>query len=52
MTLKEKEFKVNKVLDEVHKTTEAEIEIVSDPFSLDMELVAAIRLIQKNERGR
>ena len=27
-------------------------EIVHDPFTLDMEIVSAIRLIQKNERGR
>jgi len=25
---------------------------VHDPFTLDMEIVSAIRLIQKNERGR
>jgi hypothetical protein len=29
-----------------------EEEIVHDPFSLDMDIVSAIRLIQKNERGR
>ena len=52
MTMKEKEFKVNKILQTVHNTTEAEVEIVHDPFSLDMEMVSAIRLIQKNERGR
>jgi hypothetical protein len=45
MTMKEKEFKVNKILQTVHNTTEAEVEIVHDPFSLDMEMVSAIRLI-------
>jgi phage anti-repressor protein len=33
-------------------TDEAETEIVHDPFTLDMDIVSAIRLIQKNERGR
>jgi len=32
MTMKEKEFKVNKILESVHNTTEAEVEIVQDPF--------------------
>jgi len=50
--MKEKEFKINFELKRIHNTTEAEVEIVHDPFSLDMEMVSAIRLIQKNERGR
>lgn len=33
-------------------TNEPEEEIVHDPFALDMDVVSAIRLIQKNERGR
>ena len=33
-------------------TAEPEEEIVHDPFTLDMDVVSAIRLIQKNERGR
>ena len=33
-------------------TAEPEEEIVHDPFTLDMDIVSAIRLIQKNERGR
>ena len=33
-------------------TAEPEEEIVHDPFALDMDVVSAIRLIQKNERGR
>ena len=51
-SMNEKEFIVNKVLMSIHQTTDAEVEIVHDPFSLDMEMVSAIRLIQKNERGR
>lgn len=31
---------------------DVEEEIVHDPFTLDMDVVSAIRLIQKNERGR
>jgi len=52
MTMKEKEFKVNKILQTVHNNTEAEVEIVHDPFSLKMDMVSAIRYISKNERGR
>lgn len=33
-------------------TADPETEIVHDPFTLDMDVVSAIRLIQKNERGR
>ena len=29
-----------------------EIEVVQDPFTLDIDMVQAIRLIQKNDRGR
>lgn len=52
MTMKEKEFKISNLLQTTHNTTEPEFEIVHDPFALDMEMVSAIRLIQKNERGR
>jgi len=33
-------------------TADYEEEIVHDPFTLDMDIISAIRLIQKNERGR
>lgn len=33
-------------------TTEAVEEVAYDPFTLDLEITSAIRLIQKNERGR
>jgi phage anti-repressor protein len=33
-------------------TDDPEEEIVHDPFTLDMDVVSAIRLVQKNERGR
>lgn len=33
-------------------TTEPVEEVAYDPFTLDLEITSAIRLIQKNERGR
>ena len=33
-------------------TDEPEEEIVHDPFTLDMDIIQAIRIIQKNDRGR
>lgn len=57
--MKEKEFLLTKMMD-THQSgpagtylgSEPVEEIVHDPFTLDMEIVSAIRLIQKNERGR
>ncbi len=51
-SVKEKQFIVDKILEQAHQSAEPEVEIVHDPFTLDMEIVSAIRLIQKNERGR
>jgi hypothetical protein len=34
------------------KTDEPVHEVIADPFSLDMDFVLAIHIIQKNERGR
>jgi len=53
----EKEFLVNKIMDTHNsypnfKGSEPIEEIVHDPFTLDMEIVSAICIIQKNERGR
>lgn len=57
--MKEKEFQVNKIMDEfnsgpnnIYMGSEPMEEIGENPFSLDMEIVSAILLIQKNERGR
>jgi hypothetical protein len=57
--MKEKEFLLTKMLDDhqsgpsgTYLGSEPVEEIVHDPFTLDMEIVSAIRLIQKNERGR
>lgn len=56
-SMKEKEFLVNKLMDEHNSGpnymgSEPIEEIGLDPFSLDMEIVSAICVIQKNERGR
>ena len=56
-TMKEKEFLINKIMD-THNSgpnyngSEPIEEVVHDPFTLDMEIVSAICVIQKNERGR
>ena len=47
-----KEFWINTVLEKRFESTDPVEEIVHDPFTLDMEFKLAIRLIQKNERGR
>jgi len=36
----------------VFKSDEPVHEVIADPFSLDMDFVLAIHIIQKNERGR
>lgn len=51
-SMMEKEFLIDKICEQAHQSAEPEHEIVHDPFTLDMEIVSAIRLIQKNERGR
>jgi len=53
----EKEFLVDKIMDTHlsgpnYKGSDPIEEIVHDPFTLDMEIVSAICIIQKNERGR
>ena len=56
-SMKEQEFLVDKIMDAHlsgpnYKGSDPIEEIVHDPFTLDMEITAAICLIQKNERGR
>ena len=51
-TAKEKEWFINKELQKRFECDDPVEEIVHDPFTLDMEFKLAIRLIQKNERGR
>jgi hypothetical protein len=52
MSLDEKTKLMDKLQETYYGTAEPEEEIVHDPFTLDMDIVSAIRLIQKNERGR
>jgi IQ and AAA domain-containing protein len=51
-TMNEKEAKIDIVLMKRFDTTEPVEEVAYDPFTLDLEITSAIRLIQKNERGR
>ena len=43
---------MNSLLDKYYGSSEPEIEVVQDPFTLDIDIVQAIRIIQKNDRGR
>ena len=47
-----KEFWINEVLKKRFESDDPVEEIVHDPFTLEIEFKLAIRLIQKNERGR
>ena len=51
MPLEEKNALMNMLLGK-HSDAAPEIEIVKDPFALDVDLIQAIRIIQKNDRGR
>lgn len=52
MPLAEKQELINSLMTRYNKNDEPEIEVVQDPFTLDIDIVQAIRLIQKNDRGR
>merc|ERR1712032_366413 len=52
MTLPEKQGLINNLLQQYTGYDEPEIEVVQDPFTLDIDIVQAIRIIQKNDRGR
>ena len=52
LTMNEKEAQIDNVLMSRFATTEPVEEVAFDPFTLDLEITSAIRLIQKNERGR
>ena len=52
ITLDQKRKLLDGLLEKTVNTTEPEQEIVHDPFTLDMDIISAIRLIQKNDRGR
>jgi len=52
LSMNEKEAQIDSVLKKRFDTTEPVEEVAYDPFTLDLEITSAIRLIQKNERGR
>ena len=52
LSLNEKEAQIDNVLMKGFNTVEPVEEIALDPLTLDLEISSAIRLIQKNERGR
>ena len=52
MPLLDKQTLINNLMVKYNKGDEPEIEMVQDPFTLDIDIQQAIRLIQKNDRGR
>ena len=52
MPLAEKQSLIDSLMNTYTKGDEPEVEIVQDPFTLDIDIINAIRLIQKNDRGR
>lgn len=50
--MKEKEFLIDDALIKHKVLTDPEVEVVHDPMSIEMDVVTAIRLVQRNERGR
>jgi phage anti-repressor protein len=43
---------MSQLLTQYNKTDEPEIEIIQEPYLLEIEIIQAIRMIQKNDRGR
>jgi len=52
LSMNEKEMQINEAMIKRFETAEPVEEVAYDPFTLDLEITSAIRLIQKNERGR
>lgn len=52
LSILEKEEQIDAVLRKRFDSTDPVEEVAYDPFTLDLEITSAIRLIQKNERGR
>lgn len=52
ISLDEKTDLIDKLMEQHVASSEPEEEIVHDPFTLDMTVFYALRMIQKNERGR
>jgi phage anti-repressor protein len=47
-----KEKWINNETEKTFKSKEPVQEVIADPFTLDMDFILAIHIIQKNERGR
>jgi hypothetical protein len=52
MRLEEKNQLMDNLFNQFTGSADPEIEIVQDPFTLDIDILQAIRIIQKNDRGR
>ena len=52
MPLDQKNQLVSNLMQKFKEYDGVEFEVVMDPFMLDIDLVQAIRIIQKNDRGR
>ena len=52
MTFAQKEFMLDEEYKKAHNCTDAEVEIIHDTQSWNMDIEMAIRVIQRNERGR
>ena len=52
MPLDEKTQLMTQLMEKYNGDADPETEVVQDPFTLDVDIVQAIRIIQKNDRGR
>lgn len=52
LTFAQKEFMLDEEYKKAHNCTDAEVEIIHDTHSWNMDIEMAIRVIQRNERGR
>jgi len=52
MRLEEKNQLMDNLFNQFTGSADPEIEVVQDPFTLDIDILQAIRIIQKNDRGR
>ena len=52
MPLEEKNNLMNNLMKQYKGWDDPEVEMVTDPFMLDVDIIQAIRIIQKNDRGR
>ena len=52
MRINEKHSLMDSLYNKYLGSADPEVEIVQDPFTLDIDIVQAIRIIQKNDRGR